>query len=319
MSSGVPQGSIIGPLLYTLYTSNLEKVVQNCKIHLYADDTQIYYSFRLEDFAVALNAINDDISNIIEWSKNHALSINSKKTSVLVFGPQKARLEVAQRLKVDFDGQQISTADSAKNLGLIYDSTLRFKLHVNNCIRLAYANLKMIYNSRYFLSKKLKIILCESLVLSRFNFSDVIYGPCIDATDARRIQTVQNACLRLIFGIRKRESVSHKLNEIGWLNMSDRRLLHSACLFHKIINNKAPQYLYKKLTFRTDVHNLNVRFRGRLTPPVHRTELYKRSFSYQITKIYNNLPTSIKSKSVPSFKRALKKKIITDKNVITTT
>lgn len=120
--------------------------------------------------------------------------------------------------------------------------------------------------------------------------------------DKLRIQRVQNSCLRLIFGIRKYERVSYRLRDLNWLNMENRRLLHAAVFYHKIIVNKQPQYLANKIKYRTDVHALNLRFRGRLTPPLHHTELYKRSYSYQITLIYNNIPSALKSLNIYLFK-----------------
>lgn len=315
VSKGVPQGSILAPTLYTLYTSDFIKVIKKCSTHFYADDTQLYYSFPLSDSVESINVINKDLASLVDISKDHALNINANKTVVLVFGPQKDRTIISSNMQITVDGQQISPSDKARNLGLTYDTCLRFKPHISNCIRLAYYNLKMIYNSRYFLSQKVKKILCESLVLSKFNFSDFVYGSSIDAVDSRRIQTVQNSCLRLIFGIRKHQHITHKLSEINWLNMYNRRQLHAACLCHKIILYKSPMYLYEKLSFRTDVHNLNIRSKGTLTPPLHHTELFKRSFSYQITKIYNEIPQFFKTKNFLQFKHLLKCKMLVDQNV----
>lgn len=191
--SGVPQGSILGPLLYTLYTSEFQKSVKHCQMHLYADDTQLYLSFDPSQCLEAMDKINQDIVSLLEKSKSHSLNINATKTSVLVFGQPNVRSEVSERILINIDGHNVSPTVKAKNLGLIFDSSLRFKPHINNCIRLAYMNLKMIYSNRYYLSQKVKTILCESLVLSRFNFADTVYGPCIDADDNRRIQVVQNA------------------------------------------------------------------------------------------------------------------------------
>lgn len=122
-----------------------------------------------------------------------------------------------------------------------------------------------------------------------------------------KIQKIQNSCLRLIYGIRRRERISFKLGEIGWLNMERRRLLHAACLYHKIIINKCPPYLYSRLRFRTDVHSLNLRFRGLLTPPLHRTEFFKRSFSYRVCKVYNAIPDYLKGLKIGCFKHKYKK------------
>nr|CAI5828517.1 unnamed protein product [Callosobruchus analis] len=164
----------------------------------------------------------------------------------------------------------------------------------------------MIYQSRNFLSRDVKRNICETLVLSKFNFCDTVYGPSIDSIDTRRIQVVQNACLRLIWGIRRRQHISHKLKDTGWLNMSQRRFLHSACMYQKILRNKEPTYLFNKIKFRKHIHSLNVRTKHNITTPKHRTEQFKRSFSYQIGKIYNELPTEITRLNLKDFKRKLK-------------
>lgn len=130
-------------------------------------------------------------------------------------------------------------------------------------------------------------MLCETLVLSPLNFCDTVYGPCLDSYDTKRVQKLQNSCLRLIFGIRRRDRVSHKLKEIGWLNMYNQRVLHAVCFFYKIIKYKTPPYLYKKIKHRTDVHNLNVRRKNLLSIPAHNKEFFKRSFSYRIAHYVN--------------------------------
>lgn len=132
-------------------------------------------------------------------------------------------------------------------------------------------------------------MLCEQLVLSQVNYCDTIYGPCLRHSEARRIQRLQNSCLRLIYGIRKYDRISHTLKLNNWLNMHNRRYLHTATLFFGLIKTKTPAYLGDRLTFRTDVHNLNVRFKGALTPPIHSTQFFERSFSYQIAKVFNCL------------------------------
>lgn len=153
-------------------------------------------------------------------------------------------------------------------------------------------------------------MLCDSLVLSHFNHCDTVYGPCIDSTEARRIQKVQNSCLRLIFGIKRRQRISYKLKTVGWLNMYNRRRLHLACFFHKILKYKSPPYLLNKLTFRNDVHNINIRRKDILTVPQHRKEIFKRSFSYNIAACINKLPFDGLILSCDSFKKRYKKYLI---------
>lgn len=306
LRSGVPQGSILGPLLFAIYTSQFTKCLTNCQIHLYADDTQLYYSFNPSDVDGACYHINEDLELFVDSAREHSLFINADKSNVIIFGPKKIRSNIKNIAKIKIDGNELEIVEKAKSLGVIMDCDLRFEDYINTLTRKAYGTIKLIYGNRRFLPRDTKILLCESLVLSILNYADSLYGPNLTLTYKSKIQKIQNSCLRLIYGIRRRERISFKLSEIGWLNMERRRLLHAACLYHKIIVNRCPPYLYQKLKFRTDVHALNLRFRGLLTPPVHRTEFFKRSFSYQICKVYNSLPGYLKLLKRGNFKRKYK-------------
>lgn len=223
----------------------------------------------------------------------------------MVFGKRNALQQAMQNVKLKIGDDIIPVTETARNLGLILDQKLRFKQHVSSCLQKAYNNLRQIFHNRHLFNYQSKVTLCNSLVLSKVDFCDSVYGPCLDSRDCNRIQKLQNACLRLIFGIKKYERISHTLKEVKWLNMSNRRYLHAACLFHKILLYKAPPYLYDRITFRTDVHNLNLRFKG-VTIPLHYTEFGKRGFSYQFAKFYNELPLDLKTMSVPRFRNQLK-------------
>lgn len=306
LKSGVPQGSILGPLLFIIYTSNLINCLSYCKIHLYADDTQLYFSFPVSEVDAASLHINEDLSKFIDLAKSHCLLINHKKSNIMVFGSKKQRNSITNNLIIQIDNNTLEKVDKAKNLGVIIDSNLRFEDNVNKLLKNGYSSLKLIYGNRRYLPQKTKILLCETLVLSKLNYADSLYGPCLTSLYTHKIQKLQNSCLRLVYGIRRNQRISHKLKDIKWLNMSNRRLLHAACLFHTLVLNKTPIYLYNKITFRTDVHHLNIRSKGLLTPPIHRTQLFRRSFRYQICNVYNGISPDLKAASIVQFKRKYK-------------
>nr|CAH7764861.1 unnamed protein product [Callosobruchus chinensis] len=110
------------------------------------------------------------------------------------------------------------------------DSELRFSKHLDQCINRCYSVLKVLHPYRHIFRTKLKTLLCDTFVLSLFNYCDQVYGSCLKSNDIDRIQKVQKSCLRYVFGVRKYEPISHKLSEAGWLNMLA-SIFYYSCFF----------------------------------------------------------------------------------------
>ncbi|KAF9803255.1 hypothetical protein SFRURICE_007101 [Spodoptera frugiperda] len=162
-----------------------------------------YYGFDIptikwpEEYASAVNLINEDLDRIVDWSSSNCLILNPSKTKFLLFGT-KTQLNKIPSSSADvlLRGQIIERVSEARNLGLLMDEGLRFESHISNCVRNCFYRLKVLYRMRPYLSEELRVQLVESLVLSRLNYADVVIGPRLLSRTERLIQRVQNACAR---------------------------------------------------------------------------------------------------------------------------
>lgn len=306
LQTGVPQGSILGPLLYTIYTTDiLADLEVSC--HAYADDTLLYHTFFPKDAGDAEGLINQNLSKIHEKSLTHNLKLNANKCVCMTIASRK-RYPV-QNPSIKINNIALPFVDSSKCLGIIFDRELGFSAQVSQVVRKCYAALKGLYSHRDILTIGLRKSLSESLVLSHINYCCSVYGPCLSVANKYRLQKIQNSCCRFIYGLRRSDHVSEKIKALGWLNISNLIKMHIVCLVKSVLSSSTPEYLREKLSFRSAVHCRDVRYRHRLSLPKFNTSLFTKSFSYNAVVFYNSLPDFVKLDSVNkiTFKREVKK------------
>lgn len=311
ISSGVPQGSTLGPLLFSIYIADLPDSVHHSSVQLFADDIQLYISFAPHDEQSALQKINSDLSNIVAWTYDNCLVLNPNKCQSILLGSRHARSQAGD-LNVTVGGVAIPLCDTVRNLGVVLDSGLTFTNNVSLLCRRAYFRLKQLLPFKLLLDRQTKLLLCESLVLSILNYGDLIYGPFVTLADNHRLQKIQNLCARFITPIPRFAHVTPYIRDLGCLKMQERRLLHYAVFLGRIILSERPSYLYNKIVRRSSLHDRNLRHvDNTLDIPNHSCSFFKCSFSYLSAYIYNNVLNKIPSSSAASIKKALKEWIIT--------
>lgn len=316
LKTGVPQGSILSPILYAIYTHYFPNILKSCNIHMYADDIQLYYSFSHHDIDLATAHINHDLDRLFDISVAHNLYLNPSKSKVILFG-NPLRVEEAKReISLSINNISIPIVSEAKNLGLVMDNSFRYRKHVSLCLQRSYGSLKMLYPHRSYLSRPVKVALCNSIVLSKLQHCCQLYSSCLDREYVYKIQKLQNSCLRYIYGIRKYEHISHMLGPTNWLSMENRFKMQRLCYYHSVISKKAPSYLYNKITYRTDVHNVNIRKKDAISIPKHKLSMYKRSFSYSICSEYNSISHSLRCLSGRRFKSEMFRVLMSDQRLL---
>ncbi|KAI5638186.1 reverse transcriptase (RNA-dependent DNA polymerase) domain-containing protein [Phthorimaea operculella] len=312
VNRGVVQGSVLGPTLYSVYTCDLLSCLKYGSAHMYADDTQLIMHTALDRSSIlqAVEHLNRDITSIVEWSLKNDLVLNAQKCSYILLGT-KHQVETVQSVSPNIvvGSQKITEISPNRNLGLLFDNSLKFEQHVNSKIGKCYYALNQIYKLRPFLTLEVRQRLVEALVLSNMDYGDIVYGSCLTKTTANKIQRVQNSCVRFCYTVPPRSHISPFLNTYNMLSMENRRLLKLYSFIFKLRKTSTPSYLASKLIWndRSEDTTRSIRYPSLAISPRPRLLLYKGSFKYVTAKSWNALPPSIKKQqSLFTFKRCCK-------------
>lgn len=281
---GVPQGSILGPLLFTIYINDLPSQLNYCEIQMYADDVQLYISCVPDDVAECIDKVNFDLNKVYKWATANGLSLNAKKSKAMIIGK-------VNSLSVNFpaiviNNSKIEIVETAKNLGVIFNKHLNWSNHINAVCGKTYAMLRNLWMTQYYTPLHIRMLLAKTYLLPTLLYGCELFSNC-DSQSKQKLIVTYNNIARYVFSLRKYDRISHYSKLI--FNVSFENLLkcRSLVLLHKLIYTKTPHYLYRRINFSRSN-------RGRKINSLrYRKLISERHFFINAIRFWNQLPPNI--------------------------
>lgn len=282
VETGVPQGSVLGPLLFVLYLFDISSVLVHTKCHLYADDTQIYTNFHIDNVSDAVKLVNDDLCNLVTYVSSHNLYLNVAKTQPIIIGSGQYinRLKVTDVPQIVINDISVPYCEEVTNLGVIFDSTLSWRQHSTNVIRKVFSSLAQARRSFDCLPTSVRIRIVQCLILPQIDYGSLLFTD-MSKTLLSKLQKAENACIRFCTNASRFEHITPYYVKLGLLKLVDRRVVFNASLVWKVIKKNQPEYLREMFKF-------SARHCDRLVIPQHRTSKYSDSFCVTSCRIYND-------------------------------
>ena len=281
--SGIPQGSILGPILFTIFINDLPESIKSiCKI--FADDTKIYNT--TDNY----NTLQQDLNSLTIWSEKWQLFFNSQKCKCLHHGKENTKHEYY--IKTSNGREPLPDGEEEKDLGVYFSTNLNFDKHINESVRKANMTLGLIKRNFSYIDKDVFNKLYKSLVRPHLEYAQEVWQPYLKR-QSKLIEGVQRRATKLIPEL-KNLNYEERLSHLKLPTLKYRRLRGDMILTFNLFNNGDNEVMGKLLKLHKGTNNIQTRGHNKKLIKDHfRLDIRKHSFSQRITNTWNSLPAYI--------------------------
>lgn len=299
LTAGVPAGSVLAPLLFSIYISDISQCLNHSRrsrYHLYADDFQTYMHFHFSELTSSIQAHNDELTSIASWAESNCLVLNPTKTQTLLLGSKRILPTIDHNSlpNIILSNTTVPLQQAAKNLGVMLVADISWGDHVDYVAKKVNGSLHALSRFKNLMSTEMKKRLIQSLIFPLFDYCDVVYQD-ISVGQADRLQKLQNRCVRFVLNLKNyREHISPYYQELSWLKLDNRRKFHTAVLTFKTLSSKTPTYLFDRFS-PLSLSSHDTRNSDLLLIHLSHTQSLHSSFTVASSRLWNALPSQIRN------------------------
>jgi len=310
---GVPQGSVLGPVKFIVYTEELASVIDNVPAvlpHFYADDTQLLMSTRPDGVTAVCRVLEQCVCDVQTWCSSRRLQLNPAKTELIWFGSQVNMERLATSdISVHVGQTVIEPSDRVRDLGVILDSSMSMRQHIAKVTSTCFFHLRRLRKIGKVLDQDNRNRLVCAFILTRIDYCNSLFAGLPDSALAP-LQRVLHAAARFVGGLQPRDHVTATMMKLHWLPVRQRITYKLCCLMHGVVHGHAPEYVVDMVVPVSHLpgrSHLRSAQRGHFDIPRSRTAFGSRSFSTAAPLAWNELPADIRDiTTTVTFKKHLK-------------